>query len=678
MNGILDAAVQVDRFLQGAAVRYCLIGGIALQRWGMPRTTLDVDCTVMTEFGREEAMVAMLLSWLRPRVPDAATFATRSRVLLAVTDQGVGVDVSLGALPFESRMIERSSTWELDASRSLRTCSAEDLIVQKAFAGRDQDWVDIDTISCQTIGIARPTTHPPRTAATERAEGRSGFASSPDTASARALIAKVPRHDNNRHRKTAMLTETYPYYLANRPVPANTALAVTDKYTGAIVTRVAMADPNAIDQAIAAAESAESALRAMPPYARQKVLQHCVDRFTDRSEELAQVLCVEAGKPIKDSRGEVTRLIDTFRIAAEESVRIGGRVMNLEIGPRGRGYRGMYKRVPIGACSFISPFNFPLNLVAHKVAPALAAGCPFVLKPASRTPVGALLIGEVLAETDLPPGSFSILPCRRDGAAQFATDQRLKLLSFTGSPDVGWQLKRDAGKKQVVLELGGNAACVVDAGTDLDDAVARIVFGAFYQSGQSCISVQRVIIHESVYDQMKNKLIEATRALKSGDPHDESTVIGPMISESEAERVERWIQSALRAGGKLLCGGTRQGPVLEAALLEGVPKDQPVCAAEVFGPVAVLSSFTDFSAALDEVNDSVYGLQAGVFTRDIHHMLEAWDRLEVGGVIIGDVPSWRADHMPYGGVKESGLGREGVRFAIEHLTEIRNLVIRIP
>ncbi len=475
-----------------------------------------------------------------------------------------------------------------------------------------------------------------------------------------------------------MLEKNYPYYLANKAVQANTNLEVTDKYTGEVATRVALADAKAIDQAIGAAVKAAPAFGAMPPYERQQVLQHCVNRFQERHEELSQALCIEAGKPIKDSRGEVTRLIDTFRIAAEESVRMNGEIMNLEIGPRAKGYRGMYKRVPIGPCSFISPFNFPLNLAAHKVAPALAVGCPFVLKPASLTPIGALLIGEILSETDLPEGAFSILPCRRDGAELFTTDERLKLLSFTGSPDVGWKLKRDAGKKKVVLELGGNAACVVDADADLDDAVARIVFGAFYQSGQSCIGVQRVIVHESVYDEFKEKLVKATKALKSGDPKDDETFIGPMISEKEAKRLEEWIQSAVKAGGKLLCGGDRDGAILEATLLENVPKDQPVCTEEAFGPVAVLSSFNDFSKALDEVNDSVFGLQAGIFTRDVYHMLEAWDRLDVGGVIIGDVPSWRVDNMPYGGVKESGLGREGVRFAMEDMTEIRNLVIRTP
>jgi acyl-CoA reductase-like NAD-dependent aldehyde dehydrogenase len=416
----------------------------------------------------------------------------------------------------------------------------------------------------------------------------------------------------------------------------------------------------------------------MAPYERQAALEHCVKRFRERADDLAYSLCVEAGKPIRDSRAEVARLVDTFRIAAAESVRIGGEVLNLEVSARARGYAGMYKRVPLGPCSFISPFNFPLNLAAHKIAPAIAAGCPFVLKPASRTPIGALLIGETLAETELPPGAFSILPCHRDGADLFTTDDRLKLLSFTGSPAVGWDLKARAGKKKVVLELGGNAACIVDETANLDDAVERLIVGSFYQSGQSCISVQRILVHERVYDDLRERLVVATKALKMGDPKQEETFIGPMIHESEAKRLEAWINTAVKAGARVLCGGGRQGVMLEATLLENVPKDQPLCAEEAFGPVAVLARFSDFDHALAEVNASRFGLQAGVFTRDVYRIQHAWDRLEVGGVIVGDVPSWRVDIMPYGGVKDSGLGREGVRYAIDDMTELRLLVLRTP
>jgi len=475
-----------------------------------------------------------------------------------------------------------------------------------------------------------------------------------------------------------MLQESYPFYLGNHPETPNTDLEVLDKYTGEVATRVALATPQDIDRAITAAVAATEAMRKFPPYARQAVLMHCVKRFEERFDELAMALCIEAGKPIKDSRGEASRLIDTFRVAAEEAVRIDGEVLNLEISARAKGYRGMTQRVPIGPCSFISPFNFPLNLAAHKVAPAIAAGCPFVLKPASLTPIGALIIGEVLAETDLPEGAFSILPCRRDGADLFTTDERLKLLSFTGSPAVGWALKARAGKKPVVLELGGNAACIVDEDADLQDAIDRLVVGAFYQSGQSCIGVQRILIHEKVYDEVKTRLVAATRELKAGDPKEEETFIGPMISEKEATRLHSWIESAVEAGGTLLCGGDREGAMLQATLLEGVPKEEKLCTEEAFGPVAVLAPFSDFQDALDAMNDSVFGLQAGIFTRDLYKAQRAWDELEVGGVVIGDVPSWRVDNMPYGGVKDSGLGREGIRYAIEDMTEMRLLVIRTP
>lgn len=475
-----------------------------------------------------------------------------------------------------------------------------------------------------------------------------------------------------------MLAKTYPYYLASKAVFANQDLAVTNKYTGEVATHVALADAKVIDQAIAAAQKSQPLLKKMAPYERQQILNHCVKRFEERFDELAHALCIEAGKPIKDSRGEVTRLIDTFRIAAEESVRMHGEVLNLEITPKAKGYQGMYKRVPIGPCSFISPFNFPLNLAAHKIAPALAVGCAFVLKPASRTPLGAIIIGEILAETDLPEGAFSILPCSRDGADLFTTDERFKLLSFTGSPQVGWELKAKAGKKPVILELGGNAACVVDEDTDLDDAIERIVFGAYYQSGQSCISVQRILIHEKLYEEFKQRYTQKVANLVHGDPLEEDTFIGPMISETEAQRLDNWIQDAVKGGASILAGGKRDGAMLQATLLENVPVNATVNAEEAFGPVSIISSFSDYSEALKEVNNSQFGLQAGVFTRDIYKAHQAWNELEVGGVVIGDVPSWRVDNMPYGGVKESGLGREGIVYAMEDMSEIRLMVLRTP
>jgi aldehyde dehydrogenase (NAD+) len=477
-----------------------------------------------------------------------------------------------------------------------------------------------------------------------------------------------------------MIRDVYPYFLANEAVFANTDLEITDKYTGQVAARMAQADAKTIDAAIDAAVRSQHAFAEFRPYQRKAVLDHCVKRFRERFEEMAYALCIEAGKPIKDARGEVTRLIDTFEVAAEEAVRIDGEVMNLEISARAKGYRGFWKRVPIGPCSLISPFNFPLNLAAHKIAPAIAAGCPFVMKPASRTPIGAIIIGEVLAETDLPKGSFSILPCHRDGADLFTTDERFKLLSFTGSPSVGWDLKARAGKKKVVLELGGNAACVVDAdqGHRLDHIAERIVFGAYYQSGQSCISVQRIYIHASLYEALRAKLVERVSALIHGDPRQEDTFIGPMISEGEAKRLHGWVERARASGANILTGGSREGAMLRATLIENAGPELEVSCMEAFGPVAVIAPFENFEEVLGRINDSTFGLQAGIFTDSMSRAMRAWDVLEVGGVVIGDVPSWRVDNMPYGGVKDSGLGREGVRYAIEDMTEIRLLVVKDP
>ncbi|SMQ59445.1 Acyl-CoA reductase [Altererythrobacter xiamenensis] len=477
--------------------------------------------------------------------------------------------------------------------------------------------------------------------------------------------------------KTPKLKDTYPLYLNNRAEQPNTNLAVTDKFTGEVAFRVAQASPEIIDEAIAGAARAAEPMARLAAYQRKDVLKHCVSRFRERYDELAYSLCVEAGKPIGDSEGEVDRLIDTFEIAAEESVRMGGEVMPLDISERAEGYQAIWKRVPVGPCSFISPFNFPLNLAAHKIAPAIAVGCPFVLKPASKTPLGALIIGEVLAECDvLPEGAFSILPASREGADLFTTDERLKLLSFTGSDEVGWALKARAGKKKVTLELGGNAAVVIDHDADLEDAVGRVIKGTFYQSGQSCISVQRILIHEDIYDTFKDMLVKQAKALKSGDPKDRDTFIGPMIDEGEAKRLKNWIDEAVEGGADLLCGGGRDGQMVEATLLENVDKRAKIVNEEAFGPAAVLMKFSDFDEALAEVNRSEFGLQAGVFTRDFFKVMNAWDRLEYGGICINEIPSYRVDNMPYGGVKNSGLGREGIRFAMEDMTEIRSLIIR--
>eukprot|EP00250_Pteridium_aquilinum_P001226 c11433_g1_i1 orf=512-3865(-) len=469
----------------------------------------------------------------------------------------------------------------------------------------------------------------------------------------------------------------YPFYIANKPLYPNSKLDVLNKYTCKVFAQCALADHKDIDAAIDAAEKAFPAVAAMASYERKQVLEKVVTEVTRRFEEFAIALCLEAGKPIRDARGEVQRLIDTFTIAAEESTRISGEYSQMDISERAKGYQALVRRFPIGPISMISPFNFPLNLAAHKIAPALAVGCPFVLKPASRTPIGSLLLGEILSQCRLPEGTFSILPCSRDGAELFTTDERFKLVSFTGSPSVGWDIKQKAGKKKVVLELGGNAACIVeDIIPDIQTIVSRIIHGAFYQSGQSCISVQRVYIRTELYELVKDALVEATSTLVKGDPLNEDTFIGPLIAESEAKRIEAWVEKAVSHGARILAGGKRDGSFYDATILDGVDPDMEIHSEEVFGPVMELISYGDFKSAVHEVNKSKYGLQAGVFVSDINKAFYAFEKLDVGGVLINDVPTMRIDSQPYGGVKESGCGREGIKYAMEDMTEIRLMMMR--
>lgn len=474
------------------------------------------------------------------------------------------------------------------------------------------------------------------------------------------------------------LAKQYPYFLANVAQQPNADLAVTNKFTGEVSTRVALADAAVVDQAIAAAAAAAEPMRRLAAWQRKDVLKHLASRCRERSEGLSQALVIEAGKPVKFARGEVDRLIDTIEIAAEESTRMIGEVLPLDISQRADGYRGMWKRVPVGPCAFITPWNFPLNLVAHKIAPALACGCPFVLKPASATPIGAIILGEILAETDLPTGAFSILPLKASQSDALVEDERIKKLSFTGSPEVGWKLRDRARFKHITLELGGNAAVIIERDANLDDAVERCIFGGYYQSGQSCISVQRILVQQSVYEAFRSKFVAAVKALKSGDPQFEDTFVGPIINEDEATRIEKSISAAVSNGAKLLAGGGRKGVMVEPAVLEGVSNKSDAWCEEIFGPVTALAPFDKFDDAIATVNDSRYGLQAGVFTRDIYRIQQAWDELDAGGVMINEVPSWRVDHMPYGGVKHSGLGREGIRWAMDSMTEPRLLVIRTP
>ncbi len=467
-----------------------------------------------------------------------------------------------------------------------------------------------------------------------------------------------------------------PLWLAGRAVQTGATLAVVDKHTGREFARVARADAGVADAAIAAAARAAPALRELAGFRRREILEHVGRRVHDRAEEFARALVAESGKLIGEARGEVARALDTFRLAAEESTRITGEWLPLDISARAAGLQAIVRRFPLGPAALITPFNFPLNLAAHKIGPAIAAGCPFVLKPAPATPVCALLLGEILAEAGLPEGAFSVLPCENDVAEQIATDPRVRVLSFTGSTAVGWRLRSLAGTKRVTLELGGNAACIVERDADVKHAAERITFGAFYQAGQSCISVQRVYAQRGVYAALREELARRAAALRAGDPLDERTTLGPLISEREAQRVEEWVRLAVAAGAQVVCGGARRGAFHEATWLEKVSPDQKVSCEEVFGPVATLAPFDEFDEAIAAANAGRFGLQAGVFTGDLGRALRAFEALDVGGVILNDVPSLRVDNMPYGGAKDSGLGREGVRYAIEEFTERRVLVMR--
>ena len=453
-------------------------------------------------------------------------------------------------------------------------------------------------------------------------------------------------------------------------------LEVVNPFDGSIVGQTWLAGDAELDAAAEAAVGATGRMRDLAAYERGEILNRISRLLADHREDVARTLAGEVGKPIRDARIETDRAVMTFQVAAEAARNLGGELLPMDLAPHARGRMGIVRRVPIGPISAISPFNFPLNLSAHKIAPALAAGNPIVLKPATKTPLSALTLGRFAAEAGAPEGAVSVLPMDRKTGDRLVTDPRFKLLTFTGSAEVGWDMKARAGRKKVILELGGNAAAIVDESANLAFAAARIAAGGFTLAGQSCISVQRVFVHEAVAAGFSSRLVDAVNALKAGDPLSPDTEVGPMIDEGEAGRVQEWVDEAVRAGARVLTGGRRLGGAMYApTVLSSVPADAKVCAEEAFAPLVVVTPFADFEDALAQVNASVFGLQAGVFTSSLEHALLAFDRLEVGGVIVNDVPTWRVDHMPYGGVKDSGLGREGPRYTIEEMTEPRLLVI---
>jgi aldehyde dehydrogenase (NAD+) len=472
---------------------------------------------------------------------------------------------------------------------------------------------------------------------------------------------------------------TTPYWVAGQPRSGTDVLEVTSPHDSRLAGRTTLAAPGDVEAAVAAADRARAACAATPAHVRAAALDHVSRRLAERGEEIAALVTAESGKPLKWARLEVARAVSTFRWGAEEARRWSGSLQRLDTDPAATGRLALVRRAPRGPVLGIAPFNFPLNLVAHKVAPAIAVGAPIVLKPAPATPLSALVLGEVLAETDLPAGAWSVLPVPNEVAADLVRDPRLPVVSFTGSVPVGWSIRDAVPRKHVTLELGGNAAVVVAPDQADDEALAwaagRIATFAMYQAGQSCISVQRVFAHRDVAAALTERVVKAVESLVTGDPADGSTDVGPLIDEQAARRVESWVDEAVAAGGRLLTGGTREGATFAPTVLTDVPSTARVACEEVFGPVVVLDAVDSVDEAFARVNDSRFGLQAGVFTRDLQLAFRAARELEVGGVVIGDVPSFRADQMPYGGLKDSGVGREGVRAAMEDLTEERVLVL---
>src|SRR5712692_411919 len=476
---------------------------------------------------------------------------------------------------------------------------------------------------------------------------------------------------------TVIPVATHGFFLDGKWLEEGDIVDVRAPYDGALVAHVYQGRREHADAAIAAAFKAFGTTRRLPAFERQRVLRQIATGIHDRKEEFSRTIALEAGKPIKSARTEVDRAVFIFNIAAEETVRGYGEYLPLDWQQSTAGRWGIVRRFPLGPIAGITPFNFPLNLVAHKVAPAIAAGCSMVLKPAPQTPLSALLLAEAVQQAGWPDGGLNVLPLSNEDAGLLVTDERIKLISFTGSAPVGWQIKKNAGKKKVILELGGNAGVIVHSDADLAYAADRCVAGGFGYAGQTCISVQRILVERSVCGRFTDLLVAGVKHLKTGDPLEDSTDLGPLIRESDAVRASDWVQEAVRGGARLLYGGQRKGSVLEPTVLTGTRPEMKVNCQEIFAPVVTVEPYDDFNDAVRQINNSPYGLQAGIFTRDAKLLFNAYEDLEVGGLIAGDVPSFRIDHMPYGGIKDSGLGREGLRYAIEEMTEPKLLVMNL-
>lgn len=470
---------------------------------------------------------------------------------------------------------------------------------------------------------------------------------------------------------------THGLYIDGKWLDDGDLVDIRAPYDGAVIGRVHQGHREHAEAAITAAVKAFGTTRRLPTFERQRVLRQIATGIQERKDEFVRTLAHEAGKPIKSARTEVDRGIFTFNIAAEETARGYGEYLPLDWQQSTAGRWGIVRPFPLGPIAGITPFNFPLNLVAHKVAPAIAAGCSIVLKPAPQTPLSSLLLAEVIQQAGWPDGGFNVVLLSNEDSGLLVTDERIKLISFTGSAAVGWAIKNNAGKKKVLLELGGNSGVIVHNDADLAYAAERCIMGAFSYAGQACISVQRILVEHSVYGKFIDLLLAGVSKLKTGDPLDESSDVGPLIRESDAIRAADWVEEAVRGGARLLCGGKRKGSLLEPTVLSGTKPDMKVNCQEIFAPVVTVEPYSDFASALREINNSAYGLQAGLFTHDAKLIFQAYEELEVGGLMAGDVPTFRIDHMPYGGVKDSGLGREGVRYAIEEMTEPKLLVMNL-
>ena len=462
--------------------------------------------------------------------------------------------------------------------------------------------------------------------------------------------------------------------VAGETRPTGDTFEVRNPLDGSLVATLHNAGPAEIESAIAAAVKAFETTRTLPSWQRSAVLDTVARRLAERRDELARIIALEAGKPIRTARLEVERAAFVFTVAAEEARRIEGTIIALDWLPGTERREGHVRRVPLGPIAGITPFNFPLLLTAHKIAPAIAAGNSIILRPGPRTPVSALTLGQMVLDAGWPAGALSVFPCSNEHTARLVEDDRIKLLTFTGSAAVGWGLKARAGRKRVTLELGGNAAVIVHRDADVAYAAERVAFGGFSYAGQSCISAQRIYVHEAIYDAFANDLARRASALKTGDPVEETTDVGPVIDRAAADRIGEWIDEATRAGARILTGGTREGTTWRPTVIEGAPASARVNCAEVFGPLVSLTRYTDVADAIRAANSGEYGLQAGIFTHDERIITAAVEGIDAGGIMINDTSTFRVDHMPYGGVKQSGFGREGLRYAIEEMTEMKLVV----